>query len=98
LPKTDLVLCRDCLPHFSYSDIGRALRNVQSSGSTYFLTTTYVDRDRNENIPTGRWRPINLQLRPFSFPAPMRFIDEECPEDDYRGKRLGLWRVSDLPG
>jgi hypothetical protein len=98
LPKTDLILCRDCLPHFAYSDIFHAVRNIKASGSTYFLTTTYVGRERNENIPSGRWRPINVQLHPFDFPAPIRVIDEECPEEDYRGKRLGLWRISDLPG
>ena len=96
LPKADLILCRDCLVHFSYSDIFRAVRNIKSSGSIYFLTTTFVDRGRNENIPTGRWRPINLQFSPFNFPAPTRLIDEKCPDAGYRDKSLGLWKIADL--
>jgi len=97
LPKVDLVLCRDCLVHFSYKHIFRALKNIKSSGSTYLLTTTFVGRESNEDIPTGAWRPINLQLPPFGFPMPMKLIDEECPSDDYRDKHLGLWKTDDIP-
>lgn len=96
LPKADLILCRDCLAHLSYSDIFRALRNIRYSGSIYLLTTTYIERERNENLPTGRWRPINLQRSPFNFPAPTRLIDERCPANDYRDKTLGLWKIEDL--
>jgi len=97
LPRVDLVLCRDCLVHFSYQHIFRALKNIKSSGSSYFLTTTFVGRKRNENIPTGAWRPINLQLPPFNFPTPIKLIDEKCPLEKYRDKNLGLWRRDDIP-
>jgi SAM-dependent methyltransferase len=97
LPKVDLVFCRDCLVHFSYGHIFQALGNLKRSGSEYLLTTTFVGRDRNEDIPTGGWRPINLQAPPFNFPAPLRLIDEHCPEDQYRDKHLGLWRMADIP-
>jgi hypothetical protein len=97
LPKVDLILCRDCLVHFSYRNIFRALRNIKSSGSKYLLTTTYVDQAKNADIPTGAWRPLDLQLAPFSFPSPMRLIDEECPPGNDHDKRLGLWRISDIP-
>lgn len=75
LPKVDLVLCRDCLVHFSYQHILRAIKNIKSSGTTYLLTTTFVGWERNENTPTGPWRPINLQLPPFGFPIPKKLID-----------------------
>lgn len=97
LPRVDLVLCRDCLVHFSYRDIRRALGNIKRSGSTYLLTTTFVGRERNEDIPTGAWRPLNLQLPPFAFPTPTRLIDEECPSDGYQDKHLGLWRTDAIP-
>jgi hypothetical protein len=97
LPKVDLVFCRDCLVHFSYQHIFRAFKSIKSSGSTYLLTTTFVGKERNENIPTGAWRPINLQLPPFNFPAPIKLIDEECPLDNYRDKHLGLWKTDDIP-
>jgi hypothetical protein len=97
LPRVDLLLCRDCLVHFSIQDVYRALRNVKRSGSTYVLTTTFVDERPNEEIQTGGWRPINLQLPPFRFPTPARLINEHCPVDGFRDKHLGLWRTSDIP-
>jgi hypothetical protein len=97
LPKSDLVLCRDCLGHFSYMHIFLALTNIKRSGAEYFLTTTFNNRGRNENIVTGAWRPINLQIPPFNFPSPMKLIDEKCPKTDHQDKSLGLWKISDIP-
>lgn len=97
LAKADLVLCRDCLVHLSFKDIFQALRNVKNSGSVYFLTTTFTGLERNANIITGDWRPINLQKAPFSFPQPMKIINEKCPSEGFSDKSLGLWRVADIP-
>jgi hypothetical protein len=97
LPQVDLIFCRDLLVHLSYGHIRRALKNIKDSGSTYLLTTTFVGRDKNKDIPTGKWRPINLLLPPFSFPAPLRLIDEKCPNEIYRDKHLGLWKTADIP-
>lgn len=68
LPKVDLVFCRDCLMHFAFADIARALDNVCRSESKYFLTTTFVGKHKNRDISTGSWRPINLELPPFWVP------------------------------
>ncbi len=98
LPPVDLIMCRDCLVHLSFADIDSAVRNMCSSGSTYLLTTTFTARDENRDIPTGSWRPINLESPPFNFPAPLRLIDEKCTEDGgkFTDKHLGLWRLADL--
>lgn len=99
LPLVDLIFCRDCLVHLSFADIRSALQNMRSSGATYLLTTTFTARDQNHDISTGAWRPINLELPPFNFPAPLRLIDERCTENDgqFTDKQLGLWRLADLP-
>jgi hypothetical protein len=97
LPRVDLVFCRDCLVHLSYEDAFRALSNIRRSGSTYLLATTYFDRQSNRDICTGDWRTLNLCLPPFSFPTPLRLIDEEAPQEGFRDKGLGLWRIADLP-
>lgn len=97
LPQVDLILCRDCLVHFSYEHILQALSTIKGSGSKYLLTTTFIEREKNEDIPTGGWRPINLQRPPFGFPEPLRLIDERCPDDGYRDKHLGLWKTADIP-
>jgi hypothetical protein len=97
LPQAHVVLCRDCLPHLSNADVLRALRNVRSSGASYLLTTTFDERRRNIDVITGFWRPLNLELPPFSLPKPIACIDEQCPDPAYRDKKLALWRTSDLP-
>lgn len=99
LPRVDLVLCRDCFVHFSFTDIFRAMCNLKRSGSTYLLVTHFSDDRQNSDIITGRWRPLNLTRPPFNFPPPLRVIDERCTEAEgrYRDKELALWRLEDLP-
>jgi SAM-dependent methyltransferase len=99
LPKVDLVLCRDCLVHFSSSDVFKALYNLKRSGSTYLLVT-HFDADReNLDILTGEWRAINFTKPPFNFPPPLRVINEHCTEfgEQYLDKCLALWRLEDVP-
>ena len=98
LPKVDLIFCRDCLVHLSFDDILKALNNVVKSGSTYLLTTTFTECKRNENIVTGRWRMLNLNLEPFKLPPPLSIMNEESKEKsgEYKDKSLALWRVSDI--
>lgn len=99
LPKTDLLLCRDCLVHFSYSDIRKALHNITSWDIKYLLTTTFPFQKINKDIITGDWRPLNLQLPPFNFPDPQYSINEECTESDrsFTDKTLALWPIGKLP-
>jgi hypothetical protein len=98
LPKVDIVLCRDCLVHFSLKDAFSALRNLSNSGSTYLLVTTFPSRQGNCDIATGQWRPLNLERAPFSFPPPLKSIREECMEAGgiYSDKSLGLWKIADI--
>lgn len=98
-PRADLVLCRDLLVHLSDSDIRSALRNLRASGSTWLLVTTFTEPRTHHDIPTGSWRPLNLQAAPWNFPEPERLINENCTVDDrqWLDKSLGLWRLSDLP-
>ncbi len=98
LPMTDVILCRDCLVHFSFDDIWDALRNFKRSRSRYLLTTTFIAFQNNADIATGGWRQLNLQRPPFGFPPPERMIDEKCLHSGgvYADKRLGLWRLADI--
>ncbi len=98
LPKVDLILVRDCLVHFSYTDIRAALKNIKASGAKYLLTTTFTNRKGNRNIVTGEWRPINLQMAPFHFPQPILVINENCTEGNgyFKDKSLGLWTIEEL--
>jgi hypothetical protein len=94
----DLVFCRDCLVHFSLSDIYKALENIKKSGSTYIMTTTFPDEEENADIVTGGWRPLNFEKAPFNFPKPNLIVNENCTEmdGDFRDKSLGVWEIKDL--
>jgi hypothetical protein len=99
LPPVDMILCRDCLPHLSFSDIRHALRQVQKSKSRYLLTSTYLNRQTNSDIETGRFRPLNLQCAPFNFPSPIALINDACSHvtGTFPDKSIGLWKISSLP-
>lgn len=98
LPQVDMIFCRDCLVHFSYTDIFRALKNMCKNHAEYILTTTFTEKRQNFDIETGRWRPLNLELAPFMLPPPLKIIEEGCTEDEgaYTDKALGLWRSADI--
>ena len=100
LPRSDLVLCRDCLVHFPFADIWATLANFKRSGAEYLLTTTFTGRTANRDIRLGRWRPLNLEAAPFHFPPPLAVVDEQCTHSGgiYRDKRLALWRMEAVPG
>lgn len=99
LPAADVVLCRDCLVHFSTQDVWATLANFRRSGSRHLLTTTFVQRAANGYIRTGSWQPLNLQAAPFHFPPPLALVDERCTHTGgiYRDKRLALWEIASLP-
>ena len=92
LPEVDVIMCRDCLIHFSFKDIRAAIANFKRSNSGFLLATTHINVSENQEIETGGWRSVNLQLPPFNFPQPERFI----MEDPELGKCLGLWKLEDL--
>ena len=78
-PKSDLMICRDCLFHLSYQDIQSVLINFVNSDTTYLLTTSYKNtyNFHNTNIKTGDFRVIDLFSHPFNFPTnPLARIDD----------------------
>ena len=98
LPEVDLVLCRDCLVHFSFEDLFKALRNLCRSRSRYLLTTHFPACTENRQIATGDWRALNLVLAPFLLPEPRRVITENCTlEGGLHGdKCLALWELEEI--
>ncbi|MDQ3814431.1 MAG: class I SAM-dependent methyltransferase, partial [Armatimonadota bacterium] len=92
IPTVDVILCRDCLIHLSFRHIAATVTNFRQSHSRYLLATTHTTVPENQDIATGQWRSVNLQLPPFNFPPPLKIIIED-PE---LGKCLGLWRLAEL--
>lgn len=96
--EKDLVFCRDCLVHFSTNDIWKALSNIKASNSKYLMTTTFLKEEKNNDIVTGGWRPINFMKSPFNFPEPILIVNENCTEKNgiFSDKSLGVWELKDL--
>jgi hypothetical protein len=95
----DAVLCRDCLVHLSFANIGRAFRVIRDSGARYLITTTFLEHATNVDVIDGNWRMLNLERAPFNLSSPVAVLVEGCDEEGgaYADKALAAWRVSDLP-
>lgn len=92
LPRADVILCRECLIHLSFSRIDRVLSNFRNSGAQYLLCTTHTAIEENIDCNDGGWRSLNLQLPPFNFPTPLELIVEDADA----GKCLGVWQLNNL--
>jgi len=65
LPKSDLMICRDCLFHLSETEIKKFFKNFIKSNIKYLLTTSMPANNRN--IVTGMYRELNLLDKPYIF-------------------------------
>ena len=92
-PKCDLMICRDCIIHFSYSDTRAMLENFLLSGSKYLLTTTHTNTEgqfTNTNILNGAFHMVDLFSEPYNFPRkPLFIIQDWIPPHPER--QMCLW-------
>ncbi|NVK28767.1 MAG: class I SAM-dependent methyltransferase [Flavobacteriia bacterium] len=98
IPNADLLLVRDCTVHLSHEQVHLALENIRKSNVKYLLTTTFTEVDKNADIHTGDWRPLNMCRAPFNLPEPKAVFNEKCTENNgrYADKSLALWEVDKL--
>jgi hypothetical protein len=98
LPKADAIFCRDCLVHLPLEAGVKAVQNFKSSGAKYLIATTFPTVAKNGQSGYGGWRPLNLQIEPYSLPEPLHLIQERAPNpaDKYNDKALGVWRLNDI--
>ena len=98
LPRADAILCRDCLVHFSFANIVRAVDNFRRSGATWLITTTFPEWQTNIDCEDGDWRALNFERAPFAWSAPRELLNENCMEagGGWRDKSLGAWRLADI--
>ena len=97
LPKADLMLCRDCLFHFSYRDTFRFFENFVRSGIPLLLTTTHTNTTafRNKDIATGDFRQIDLFSAPYFLPQDVLYrFDDRVPQS--RPRDLCLWTSAQI--
>ena len=94
IPIADLWLCRDAIFHFSNADGLKTITNLRKSKIKYFLSTTFPDLGINQDISTGDYRPINLEIAPFNLPPPLKYIEDS--DAGHYGKKLGLWIMNNI--
>ena len=99
LPECDLMICRDCLIHFSYKDISNFLKNFCNSPIKYLLVTNFRFKNNshssNRDIITGDHRVIDLMAKPFNFPSPL-FSIKEKDEQNLGSVHMELFDKSQL--
>jgi Methyltransferase domain len=98
LPGCDAILCRDCLVHLSFANIGRVLSNFRRTGATWLIATTFPEWQVNRDCEDGDWRALNFERPPFDWGGPLDLINENCTEADggWRDKSLGVWRLAGI--
>lgn len=89
LPHCDAFICREVIFHLSFEDAVRVLDNMRRH-SRWVIVTCDTDIWFNSDIPSGDFRMLNLQRRPFSFPPPDRYIPDAGL---VRGRILGVWNT-----
>jgi len=91
-PKSDIMICRDCLFHLSYKDTILLLENFIKSNTPYILTSTHTKKNVivNRDIQTGDFKLIDLFSSPYNFPSrPLAIIDDYI--SPYPERKLCLW-------
>lgn len=92
LPEVDLMICRDCLFHFSYKDTLSFLENFSKSDIPLLMTTTYKNNDsfNNSDIMTGDYRKIDLFQQPYSLSEEVLYrLDDYLPPEAER--EMCIW-------
>ena len=82
IPKSDLIIARDVLVHFSFDNIKNAISNFSKSGSKYLLLTSFV-KNRNWDaldIKDGQWRTLNFCDSPYFKESIIKLFNENCTE------------------
>ena len=98
LPKVDLIFCKDCLQHLSYSKINEAINNFKRSGSKYLMVTSYPKTWRNHDIYDGDCRLLNLLIKPFYFPKYVeKIIEKSKTEGVESDKTMYLFELNSIP-
>jgi hypothetical protein len=101
LPKSDLIICRDCLVHLSFDNINKFIKNFVESESRYLLVTSFVgdfrvnkDYEEYERM----WRTISFHKEPFKYTDPLETINENCQQDNgnFHDKSLLLYSRNQL--
>ncbi len=94
LPDADLMLCRDCLFHFSDKDVFLFLKNFLSSNIDYLLLTSHLNEEHifeNRDIITGDFRNIDIFSEPFNFEKNYLYSFDDREDETQNFKQMYLF-------
>ncbi len=97
LPDADIIICRDCLFHLSFENIGKFVDKFLQSNIKYILTTTHKSAivSKNIDIQNGDFRLIDLYAAPFNFPRDsLEVIEDWIP--GYHERQMVMWSREQL--
>ena len=103
-PEVDLILCRDFMIHIPTDAVRHLLQAFNASQSRYLLSTSYDDIKENFDFDEKQksvgydrlrreWRPVNLELPPYSLGQPVDFIRENY--EVCTNRKVGLWQITE---
>jgi len=96
LPKTDLIICKDCLIHLTTEDGVKILRNFKKSGSKYLMTTTFDSIKKNSELDRMSYskqygfRRINVKIAPYNLGSRLGKVKDPV----YDGKYFCMWEIN----
>jgi SAM-dependent methyltransferase len=95
LPDVDVLFCRDCLIHFSFQDINRALANIVRSNIKYIMLTNYPDYEVTD-IETGNFHKTNFTTDPVNLGLPIDSIFDWVPNTANKDQKrhMSIWHRS----
>jgi hypothetical protein len=91
LPDADLMICRDCLFHFSEADVKTFFKNFVVSNIAALLTTTDILPEPNRDILTGNYRHINLFADPYNFKPNFIYEIDDWPYPTLPTRKMYMW-------
>jgi len=91
LPLADLMICRDCLFHFSEENIKLFLKNFVASDIAALLTTTDLLPEPNRDIDTGNYRHLNLLEEPYNFTPNYIYEIDDWPYPTPPTRKMLMW-------
>lgn len=92
-PATDAAIVRCVIQHLSFASAQALLERVRDARIKWLICTTY-ERGFNEDIEDGRGYWPNMRLPPFSLDEPVRSLRDGRTDNEDRGARLAVWRLT----
>jgi 2-polyprenyl-3-methyl-5-hydroxy-6-metoxy-1,4-benzoquinol methylase len=101
--KYQAVMFADVLVHLPLTTSVKYLEAIKETNIKYIFATTFHKYSFNKEMPLDEtsWRPLNMEIKPFSLGYPLELIPYIEPYIGENGKMkhdkcLGLWRIPDV--